>query len=645
MHERFANAYDPFVIPYMIGFVFVIAYLIVALCYVVKSLPMSDKKKMVKHLFSYKIFITVKDIFADCLLHVKIWKKNKMLGYMHASIAFGWFMLIVVGHIEIFFYAPHRVNLPYYPIFFRYFMMETETTVGGSVFFFLMDFFLLMVLSGVALAMIKRIRRRLFGMKRTTRLKWNDRLGMYALWSIFPLRFLAESFTSHISGGSFLTRGFGMIFDWFNQFLNNDALIRPTWWAYSIALMVFFLTLPWSRFTHILSEALLIYMRNAGIRETNRNNGYASVEIYSCSRCGLCLDPCQMVAAASLRQMESVEFTRNLRWGRKADALEAASYCLMCNRCVQACPVGVNSVQLKLNLKGASVGYRYPHRYDYVEAEAARPLATTSAWADILRGGTGTEEIGGKETALEAAGREATPEVVYFAGCMSHLTPRIEQAMERIFSAAGVRYTFLDEDGGICCGRPLMLAGDTAGAEQLVAKNTEAILKTGAGTLVCSCPICYKIFKDTYKLEGVRVLHHTEYLLQLLEDGRITVRKSAETGVYHDPCELGRHSGVYQQPRDVLYRVLNLHTTPYDGKDALCCGHSIAAEGMPYKKRRMIAKDALRKMMEKPVDVLVTACPSCKRAFAEVGTASVKDIAEIVCEQLVWPRTTAHLQK
>ncbi|MDE5606969.1 MAG: (Fe-S)-binding protein, partial [Bacteroidales bacterium] len=92
MHERFANAFDPFVIPYMIGFVFVIAYLVGALCYVVKQLPLSDKKKMLKHLFSYKIFITVKDIFADCLLHVKIWKKNKLLGYMHSSIAFGWFM-------------------------------------------------------------------------------------------------------------------------------------------------------------------------------------------------------------------------------------------------------------------------------------------------------------------------------------------------------------------------------------------------------------------------------------------------------------------------------------------------------------------------------------------------------------------------
>lgn len=633
MRERFIDAYDPFVIPYMIGYVFVLAYLVVALVTVVKNLPVSDRKKMFRHLFSYKIFITIKDIFVDCLLHVKIWKKNRLLGYMHSSIAFGWFMLIVVGHIEIFFFAPHRINLPYYPIFFRYFMMETETTVGGSVFFFLMDFFLLVVLSGIALAMIKRIRRRFFGMRRATRLKWNDQLGMYALWCIFPLRFLAESFTSHISGGGFLTRGFGMVFDWFNQFMNNDALIRPTWWAYSIALMVFFLTLPWSRFTHILSEALLIYMRNAGIRETSKNNGYAGVEIFSCSRCGLCLDPCQMVSAASLRQMASVEFTRNTRLGQKKKALDAASYCLMCNRCVQACPVGVNSVQLKLNLKGSELKYAYPHRYDYVEAADASS-ANASVWTSILQEG--------ERTAPVSSESEEKPEVVYFAGCMSHLTPRIEQSMERIFEAAGVRYTFLDKDGGICCGRPSMLSGDRAGSEQLVAKNTEAVLATGAKILVCSCPICYKIFKDTYKLEGVRVLHHTEYLLQLLESGRITVRKSSLRGVYHDPCELGRHSGIYQQPRDVLYRLLNLHATPYEEKDALCCGHGIASD-MPYKKRRMIAKDALQKMTGRPTDVLVTACPSCKRAFAEIGSTRIKDIAEIVCEQLVDPlRTERH---
>ena len=73
-------------------------------------------------------------------------------------------MLIVIGHIEVLLYTPHRAKLLYYPIFFRYFVAETESTMEGAVLFFLMDFFLLMVLSGITLAIIKRIRSRLFGM-------------------------------------------------------------------------------------------------------------------------------------------------------------------------------------------------------------------------------------------------------------------------------------------------------------------------------------------------------------------------------------------------------------------------------------------------------------------------------------------------
>ncbi|MEG1718362.1 MAG: (Fe-S)-binding protein [Bacteroidales bacterium] len=598
MHERYS--YDPFVIPYMIGLIFVLGYLIVSVVTVFKNLPIRDKKKMLQCLFSYRIFIVIKDVFLDCILHVKIWKKNKLLGYMHSSIAFGWLMLIIIGHVEIFFYAPHRINLPYYPIFFRYFMMKTETTLGGSVFFFLMDFFLLIVLSGIALALIKRIRRKMFGMKRTTKLKWNDQLAVYALWSIFPLRFFAESFTSGISGGSFLTRSFGMIFDWFSRYLNDATLITPMWWSYSIALMVFFLTLPWSRFTHILGEVLLIYMRDAGIRESNKNNGYAGVEIFSCSRCGMCLDPCQLVSAASLRNMSSIDFTRNTRFKRWKEVLAASGHCLMCNRCVQACPVGVNSVQLKLNTKRRNIRYRYPQRYNYI------PLMESSS-----------------------------VDVVYFAGCMSHLTPKIEKAMVHILDASKEKYLFLDENGGVCCGRPIFLAGDERAAEELIAKNKQRIEKTGAHTLVCSCPICYKIFKDLYALNSVEVLHHSQYILRLVQDKKIHIRMGMEKAAFHDPCELGRNSGVYKEPRELLSQLLQLQPTSYDGNQSLCCGHSIAAEALPYKKKRMIAKDAIQKMCGENIHKVITACPSCKKAFEEVQGPEIEDIAEVVNRHLI----------
>ena len=308
MRERFI--YDPFVLPFMAGFVFIILYLAAGIISTVRELPYEDRKKLGKSIFSRKILLSVKEIFMECLIHRKIFKHNRMLGFMHMSIAFGWFLLIVLGHIEVRLYCPERVTLPYFPIFFRYFVMETDSTLKGSLLFFLMDAALLMVLIGIGMALYKRINSRLMGMRRTTRLRLGDRIAMYTLWTIFPLRLLAESFTSGISGGSFLTRGFGLVFE---SFVANEALIRPTWWAYSIALGVFLFALPVSRYMHIPAEMLLIVLRNAGIKSKKINAGYGNIEIHSCSRCGICIDACQMSAAARLDRKTTVYFMRLLR--------------------------------------------------------------------------------------------------------------------------------------------------------------------------------------------------------------------------------------------------------------------------------------------------------------------------------------------
>jgi len=600
MKERIIDHYDPFVLPYTIGLVFVLTYLFIALLRVLKALSYDDLFKLTRHVFSWKIFKSAWEIIRECLLHRKIWKKNRTLGYMHTSFAFGWFLLIVLGHLEVFFFAPHRLNLPWYPIFFRYFMMETESTLQGAFFFFLMDLTLLYVLSGVFLAIYKRFRRQRFGMKRTTKLRWNDQIAVYTLWTIFPLRFLAESFYSEISGGSFLTDGIGKIFHWFSNFTDNEIYVRPIWWAYSIALCVFFLMLPWSRFTHILSEVLFIIMRNAGIREEHRNKGYGKVEIYSCSRCGICLDPCQLVSVASLRDTAAINYTRHIRLWKSDMALQSASQCMQCNRCMQACPVGVDTAALKINTKYARVALHKENQYDYL---------------DISINNTPKTDI----------------DVIYFAGCMTHLTPATKLAMIKILKASGVRFTFIDEDGSICCGRPVLLAGARKSASVLIEKNIEIFNKTNAKTLVTSCPICYKFFNENYEL-NMRVLHHSQYIHELLDNGEIKINSKETSIVYHDPCELGRNSGVYKEPRKILSEVGNLISTIYDGKDSLCCGHSIAAEALPYKKRRIIAEDTVEKLSVYNPDVLVTACPACKKAFSETKKINVRDLAEVVAE-------------
>ena len=587
MRERFI--YDPFVLPFMAGFAFIVLYLAGGMISTIRELPYEDRKKLGKSIFSRKIFVSIKEIFMECLLHRKIFRRNRILGFMHASIAFGWFMLIVLGHIEVRLYCPERVTLPYFPIFFRYFVMETDSTLKGALFFFLMDATLLVILIGIGLALYKRINSRLMGMRRTTKLKMGDRIAMYTLWAIFPLRLLAESFTSGISGGSFLTRSFGLVFE---SFVSNDALIRPTWWAYSIALGTFFFALPVSRYMHIPTEMLLIILRNAGIKSKKTNAGYGNIELYSCSRCGICIDACQMSSAARLDRKTTVYFMRLLR-GQKGDIEAAAQQCLMCGRCVQACPVGIDSCRLKQNVRRSESFYSAT-QYQYFPS---------------------TETI--------------CTDVLYFAGCMTHLTPGTDKAMQTILERADVSYRMMDEGGGICCGRPLMLLGQEKTAAAMIEKNTDIILQSNAELLMTTCPICYKIFNEKYNLP-IPVMHHTQYIEQLIDKGAITVNHTGLSAVYHDPCELGRNSGVYYSPRQALYQVVNLMDATYEREEGLCCGGSIGNATLTYDQRRKIAQDALQKLTKEKPDILVTACPACKKTFAGAGSQQVEDIAQVV---------------
>ena len=114
-------------------------------------------------------------------------------------------------------------------------------------------------------------------------------------------------------------------------------------------------------------------------------------------------------------------------------------------------------------------------------------------------------------------------DVIYFGGCMTHQTPAIKKSMTKILRSAGVNYWFMDEQGGICCGRPSILTGHTEQAEAIMNSNVQIIQQSGAKILVTSCPICYKVFKQDYNLD-IDVLHHSQYINQLLADGKLNVK-------------------------------------------------------------------------------------------------------------------------
>ncbi len=594
MVDRISSGFDWFVLPFLIGIVFVLGYCILGVFKIFYQLSMSERKRLVLSLMNPKIiYKDIRDIFLDCLLHVRLWKRNRLLGYMHSSIAFGWFMLIVLGHVEVLLFFPQRLHYLYYPIFFNFFVAETGSSLIHSVMFFLLDFFLLVILSGIALAMFKRLHSLVFGMRRTAQPSLINRIGMYALWSIFPLRLLAESFTAHLSGGSFLILPTNWII---RQVFGNNPDAIFFWWAYSIALAVFFFVLPFSRYMHIPAEMFLIPLRNAGLCLTNARRGFAKVQVLSCPNCGVCIDACPMSADKANIKDATVYLTRQLRCGNEQRVTEISDKCLLCGKCQTVCQVGVNGAGLRVHVRSERT---YKLKPDFTEIDSSSLIAS-----------------GGN--------------VLYYSGCMSKLVPSIGKSMESIFRNAGVDYNWMDREGGMCCGRPMYMTGRVKEADQIVQKNEAAILAHGAKTLVVSCAICYRMFKERYNLPGIRVVHYVQYIEELLSAGLLNIDRSDICYVYHDPCELGRGCGIYEEPRLLLGKIAGIAEAEKNRGESVCCGGSLGSLSLGFSKREKITKASLMNLYTSNADAIATACPLCQTTLARYADRPVWDIAEIV---------------
>lgn len=572
-----SQIFHPFVLPFVLGMAFVLTYCVVGLLRVIGQLPKDDRKKFWRSLVTPKTaWANIRDLVGDCLFHVKIWKRNPVLGYMHTAIAFGWFMIIVIGHVMLFTLKPLEGielqgierTLPnfYYPIFFKYFAEETP------IFAILMDFFLLMIISGILIAVVKKIHSKLVGVKRIMHFGFADNLIRFALWTIFPFRLIAEK-----------------------------TNIMAFWWLYSIDLMVFMFMLPFTRYMHIPTEALFILLRHAGLKPREPRKGYALAQIYSCPSCGLCIDACPMSVNDKNSGNTSAYFMKRLRNGDREEAQRIAETCMQCGKCVAVCPVSIESCDIKMSQREA-VPYTInsDHSYlDNVEPET-----------------------------------KGNAKVLYFAGCMTQLTPKIMRAMKQIMEAADEKYAFLDKDGGVCCGRPMLLSGKTAEAQAMMAKNTELIKQSGAKRLVLSCPICYKVFKEEYQLEDIEILHHSQYIDELIKRGKLKVDKNDLNYVYHDPCELGRAFGVYDEPREVIENIGHLRKAKSEKELSICCGGSLGSFNLTQQERDEITTNSVNDLIFNNPDEIVTACPLCLKTFARKSPVAVKDIAEVVANQL-----------
>ena len=234
-------------------------------------------------------------------------------------------------------------------------------------------------------------------------------------------------------------------------------------------------------------------------------------------------------------------------------------------------------------------------------------------------------------------------EVLYYVGCVSSFSPGaqgITRSLAKVLELSGTDFTILGGEEW-CCGFPLMAAGSKKEARTLIEHNKERLAALGARTVVFNCPSCYHMWKHEYGLEGVELLHHTEYLARLITQGRLNLGKIDDTITYHDPCDLGRNSGVYEAPREVLKSIPGLTVVEmlHNREEALCCGGGGDFEMLAPAMTQKIATRLVQEAIDADARRLVVACPQCKRiemsgVEALKSNVRVTDLAELILESV-----------
>ena len=213
--------------------------------------------------------------------------------------------------------------------------------------------------------------------------------------------------------------------------------------------------------------------------------------------------------------------------------------------------------------------------------------------------------------------------MLYFRGCTARERETgISDATELLLKKAGVDYHIMDDEK--CCGSVLLRTGFEEEAKEQIEKNAEALK---GEKIITSCAGCYKTLKDDY--EGLDVVHISQFLNQLIEDGKLDFSKKDLNVTYHDSCHLGRHSGVLDEPREVIKSLANLVEMENIREYSLCCGAGGGVKSAYPEIAGQMASARIAQARETGCGTLVTPCPFCKLNL-ENDDMEVLDLTEFL---------------
>jgi Fe-S oxidoreductase len=427
-------------------------------------------------------------------------------------------------------------------------------------------------------------------------------------------------------------------------------LERAAVWAHVLIILSFLVYLPYSKHLHIVVAAFNVYFGRTRARgrlepidfeqpEAEVRFGSATVtdmtwkqtlDTMSCTECGRCQDVCPAYATGkalspkllimAIRDQMMVEGPKALASGGSytpppivpnAVTDDIVWDCVTCGACVRECPVGIEHIDHVIDLRRnlVMVESRFPEEAGAMLRDVDRssnpwgkPQADRAHWADGL--GVRVLQPG-----------DPAPDILFWVGCAPAFDERARQgavSTAKLMLSAGVDFAILGPREA-CTGDPARRMGDEYTYQKLAGQNVGTLNGAGIKKIVTTCPHCFNTIGNEYPDFGGRyeVVHHTEFLAELVRDGKLNPLAGDRTITYHDSCYLARHNDVRSQPRELVDAVGKAIEMPRNRERTFCCGAGGARMWMEEKRGRPINQQRVREAAETGAETLAVACPFC----------------------------------
>ena len=361
--------------------------------------------------------------------------------------------------------------------------------------------------------------------------------------------------------------------------------------------------------------------------------------LFACIQCGKCTGGCPMAIKTKLNPRSLIYRVLIAGNGFNLEGREELWDCTTCATCYSRCPKQVNPMEAIIAMRSAFVekGRVHPNVKTALEStfRHGNPLtmlrADRAAWA--------------KDLSIKAIAEGA--EYLYYVGCTPSYDPRVQQvarSLVSILQRAGVDFGILGTEEN-CCASEVRRLGEAGLFEMMVEENTALFKELNLSKMFTTSPHCFNTFKNDYPKNGLQVQHYTQVLAGLIENDSLKFSGEFSRRVtYHDPCYLGRHNQIFDEPRTVLRSIPALELVEMDRsrEKSLCCeggGGRMWLEGTNPGTR--LAQLRVQEALETGAQILATACPFCLLTLDEAvkhqkaeERLRVMDIAEITAQAL-----------